>query len=336
MLIHRHSVASFAGIDLFKFIMAIIVVAIHSQPFFDNEAACDIFKSISRYAVPFFFLCSGFFIGRRLDAAQSTAEKCGMLRAYASKILRLYLIWSLIYLPLAVYHYCRDSIPFVKALLLYIRGLLLIGEHFNSWQLWYLLSLLFAIALLWLLIRLNAHAWVLAVVSCIALVISACFSQLVQSQVTGLLLVMKELVSLSIANGKILQGLFYFPVGTLLSRRTLPGISAAIILCAGYGTARLAGDELWLLSDLAYALSDIALFSLVSQLPLKSSSITDTARRLSTYVYFMHMLVFSFISIILLRDDSRLGMGMFLMTAAGSVLISIIYDYFKRHTTLKK
>ena len=45
-------------IDLFKFIMAIIVVAIHTGPLINckNELLITIYNNITKLAVPFFFI----------------------------------------------------------------------------------------------------------------------------------------------------------------------------------------------------------------------------------------------------------------------------------------
>ena len=50
-------------IDLFKFIMAIIVVAIHKGPLINckNELLITIYNNITKLAVPFFFFLQVFF-----------------------------------------------------------------------------------------------------------------------------------------------------------------------------------------------------------------------------------------------------------------------------------
>ena len=56
----------FPGIDLFKLIGAVIVVAIHSHPFENIPLpmwADFVYKLICNTAVPFFFIASGFLLG---------------------------------------------------------------------------------------------------------------------------------------------------------------------------------------------------------------------------------------------------------------------------------
>lgn len=50
------------SIDLMKLIMALVVVAIHTEPLVrcENIVVLNLYKAISDVAVPFFFIASGF------------------------------------------------------------------------------------------------------------------------------------------------------------------------------------------------------------------------------------------------------------------------------------
>ena len=110
----------YSGIDIAKLICAVMVIAIHTQPFsqyvwIDRGAGV-----ITRLAVPFFFVSTGFF----LDF--SDANK---VRKYIIRLFALYAIWTIIYLPFSS---------------LSVRSLLLTGvvEH-----LWYLPAAILAVFL---------------------------------------------------------------------------------------------------------------------------------------------------------------------------------------------
>ena len=57
-----------SAVDLFKCIFAICVVAIHTMAFKDHgESAYFAFTyCITSFAVPYFFVCSGYFLGRKI------------------------------------------------------------------------------------------------------------------------------------------------------------------------------------------------------------------------------------------------------------------------------
>ena len=59
----------FNSIDLFKFIMSLCVVAIHINPLANcrNQTILALYSTITKLAVPFFFLSSGFLMTYNLN-----------------------------------------------------------------------------------------------------------------------------------------------------------------------------------------------------------------------------------------------------------------------------
>lgn len=92
----------YAGIDYFRIIAAFLVVAIHTSPLSDISETADFIltRVISRVAVPFFFMVSGFFLfSKRQDGKQSFSK----LETFIKKTAILYFIAALLYLPLNFY-----------------------------------------------------------------------------------------------------------------------------------------------------------------------------------------------------------------------------------------
>ncbi|MFT4219069.1 MAG: acyltransferase [Microbacterium sp.] len=85
-------------LDLLRLIAAFFVVAIHSNPLysFPVEFRWGL-EGIARFAVPFFFLASGFLVQQRLDAIADRAGQWAYLRNHLIRIGGLYLAWYLIY-----------------------------------------------------------------------------------------------------------------------------------------------------------------------------------------------------------------------------------------------
>ena len=56
------------AIDIFKFIAAILVITIHTDPLLSISETANFIQVhyIARVAVPFFIVCTGFFIGKRI------------------------------------------------------------------------------------------------------------------------------------------------------------------------------------------------------------------------------------------------------------------------------
>ena len=139
---------NYYGIDLLKFIMAVCVVAIHTQPLYSVQSIVvqRLFDTITSLAVPYFFSVSGFLLFSKIDADISCRKNMEVCKRYLSRVLSLYVIWNIIYLPITIFGFKENNMSFARYVLDCIRGLLFIGQQFYSWQLWYLLSVIFVIA----------------------------------------------------------------------------------------------------------------------------------------------------------------------------------------------
>ncbi len=84
---------------------------------------------------------------------------------WIAKTLKLYLIWSFIYLPFAIYGFWLDGLPFWKSAILWIRNIVFRGENYLSWPLWYLLGLLHAGVIIWIFAKLKLSFWNLCIVA---------------------------------------------------------------------------------------------------------------------------------------------------------------------------
>lgn len=145
------------NIDIAKVVFAVFVVAIHTLAPFTATLSTEaqrVTTALLSMAVPFFFVASGFLLGNKLSSINREGQQ-GYLRKWLYRIGRLYLLWTLIYLPYAIYGFSLDGISIGKSIILYTRNILLIGENYWSWPLWYLLGMLVSGCIIWLLNRLN-------------------------------------------------------------------------------------------------------------------------------------------------------------------------------------
>lgn len=134
---------NYPNLDLMKFFMALFVVEIHTRPLKGFYFAETVIEGIDVLAVPFFFLASGFLCFRDLNYASfGVAISAGTERVHNTiiKLLRLYLIWTLLYFPITIFGNVLLGNSFLHASLSFVRGTLFVGENYYSWPLWYLLA----------------------------------------------------------------------------------------------------------------------------------------------------------------------------------------------------
>lgn len=156
---------AYGGLDAFRILAALLVVAIHISPLTTYSAAGDFFltRCLARVAVPFFFMVTGHFVlGQVLEGKGTFAPLGRQVR----KILLLYLVAVVLYLPIGWYagHYQDLSLLDGVRLLVFdgtfyhlwyfpacAMGLLVVyglSRVFRGRGLWVAVGVLYAIALL--------------------------------------------------------------------------------------------------------------------------------------------------------------------------------------------
>lgn len=130
---------SMQGIDWMKITCAILVVAIHTEPLKGLGLIEDCFNIFTRFAVPFFYITSGYFLYK-------DQRDFSRLNKQGKRLIHLYGIWTIIYLPVLVIHNSRNGGGIKE----YLTSLLWNGTFT---QLWYLVASIYAIVILMILLR---------------------------------------------------------------------------------------------------------------------------------------------------------------------------------------
>jgi len=113
------------NIDILRLLAAIMVVAIHTYPLMsiNNDLDYLVTRIAFRIAVPFFFMLTGYFL-----LPKAFANKIN-LKKYIIKILKLYILATIIYLPLNIYigYFQNNNILSI------IKDLLINGTFYHLW-----------------------------------------------------------------------------------------------------------------------------------------------------------------------------------------------------------
>ena len=323
------------SMDLAKFIMAFAVIAIHTDPLGDCDNAYVIawFESTVGMAVPFFFLASGYLLAKKLPFPYSESDIPVIRRSWI-KSLNMYLKWMLIYTPLSLYHSVVTKIPPVKAAAGYIRGLFLVGEQYNSWHLWYLLSTVYTLMLVMLLFRMHITPRRLLLVGLLFSAISFGADWLVgvKGDMPAVCRIMQEFIRVSTCNGRILRGMIYIPIGMYLAHKPLPKLANEALFVIGFALNLFV--EGWIGSYMLM-MSSIGLFGIIEGIRLKDHPVYPWLRQMSTIIYLIHMYVWSFYYQIV-YGEKMIGMDCFLVTSLVSCVIALAYLMIKRKRDARK
>ena len=134
---------NYTGIDYFRFIAALLIIAIHTSPLgsFSETGDFMLTRIIARVAVPFFFMTSGFFLISRY------AYNNSKLWMFVKKTALIYGVAMLIYIPINIYNgYFRmdNLLPNI------IKDIVFDGTLYH---LWYLPASIIGAAIAWYLVR---------------------------------------------------------------------------------------------------------------------------------------------------------------------------------------
>lgn len=319
------------SIDLCKFIMALCVIAIHTRPLYysTSEIANSLLDSVVSMAVPFFFLASGFLLAKKMNNPLCGEGNDVVIIKYLKRILKLYLLWEIIYFPWSVIHFHSLRMPIFQSLISYLQGLILVGELYNSWHLWYLLSTVYALLFILLEIKRKKSDFRILMTGCIILFISVGVSYIgSMNEVgnSGVLYYIKMLIANTIRSGRVLLGLFYIPVGMYLFKKKIDLKLSWMLFIVGFGANYLAADSR--LSTLCVGVSAIGLFSVVESIEFADRPFFPFVRRMSTIIYFIHMYVWSVYYVLVYREQ-HYGMDSFIVTSVACLVIAAAYLWLK-------
>lgn len=156
------------GLDVVKFLLAILVAARHIiQVFFTQDSRWHVLIGswLSNLAVPTFFIISSFFLFQKVDREHVEGK---VIARYCWKVLKMYVLWSVIYLPIDWYNWYHGQTGVWEGILDYLQAFLFSSSIV---QLWYLPALAVACLIVWTLYTRGGRIWlILAVTGCLFVV----------------------------------------------------------------------------------------------------------------------------------------------------------------------
>lgn len=292
----------YKGINVFRVLMAVFVVAIHTT----DWSLMGLFNT----AVPWFFLSSGFFLFGKLTGCRE--EDSIIIMNWTKKVLCLYLFWTLVYLPYSVFGFLQDGIPLSKAVALWIRNVLVVGENYLSWPLWYLLALVWSGFLIWVMNLVKMPVSAMLIVG-LALQIGA--------QVLHLDEIPEYIYLFKTTRNGLFCGLAYVTAGGIIrkwmnqsdiSHPLVWDILLTICFFVAYQFSR------WFLIPLSVG---IFLISVRIDFRLLSDVISKRLGVISKFVYLTHML---FAGMLILWAGMDRGFWLFFITLLCSLFVALL------------
>ena len=324
-------------IDLLKFICAFLVIGIHTRPFQASNVALDelFYYDISNYAVPFFYACTGYFV----IVKQPEERLHTKLIFRCKKVLRLYLVWSVIYLPLTICGWWIED-GGIKYWIGCLRNYIFVGENYYSWTLWYLNGLIFALFLIdvllkWFSIKQIFGIGTFAYLAGIGLT-------MLNDHLESMPLFFSRLVNLYFSvfvttrNG-LFQSLVFVTLGVLMAEidqanelklSVKNAFFAGVIYIIKVGFSLIGWEYFSKVLDLPTFWFLFELVICTCKMVKFRGSFYKQLRGMSETIYFVHMYFVAFCSLVLYKENYR-NFKSYFICAGGATIIALLCQIYK-------
>lgn len=121
---------NYGMVSFLQFSLAILVILFHCSRIFESDAIHFIQTNLfGRMAVPFFVVCSSFFIYLK------TESNPNYQRNYIKRYIKMYLLWSIIFLPYGLAFFQSLSLPLYTLPIMLFAAIFYIGMCYHLWYL---------------------------------------------------------------------------------------------------------------------------------------------------------------------------------------------------------
>lgn len=293
----------YTAIDLTKFIASLFIVGLHSHVLASYGGTVDyIYQVFSRFAVPFFFISSSFFLYQKSSVQESNKA----VFQYARRILKMYLFWFIVYMPLIfylrIYPLIIENCAPLYILKNFIRELLFSSTFPGSWYLTASVWCAFILYYLSKYISLRLIFGISLLLYLLPLMSSAYYGIAIQNNFISKFILFYE-EYFSIAYFSYPAGLLYFVAGKIISakKEQIASMSISFYVKAVCLSLLAAFIEMGILgyyriarsSDVFISLIPLSLFLFLLVLNLNlnlQKAKAVTLRKASTIIYLSHFL----------------------------------------------
>lgn len=307
----------FNGIDIVKFICAIMICIMHVQPFSSDVSGFTklnfwIQNFPCRIAVPFYFTASGFLLFRKTDFNNLNTDR---IKNYSFKILRLLGTWTF---------------------LLFVGG---------SWQLWYLGALVLAVIILSVFMKKGIPMRWIVLTSVILFLIGLLgdsyygfIEPLKSLYISKILIVGYETVFTTTRNG-VFFGLIFVLIGALFAQKRIV-INNIVVIFGFVLSLVMLFFEIYILRHYSHPKdynilisllpSSFFLFYLASHIKLKNRPIYGSLRVIGMLIFFTHLFVNYFVGLAIEIANNKIGINLtafqFIITILFTTILAVIIE----------
>ena len=318
-------------IDVMKFLMAFCVVCAHTWSM-THYGLSDVAVFVIWSAVPFYFVTSGYFVWKKY---QASGYDINVFVRYSKKLLFMLLFWVAVYMPIDCFSMAISDRPVYYELMIYVRGLLFVGETRVGLMLWYLYTAMITVFVVGRLIRKRVPLLLLWAIGLILVALGYAIIQADFDTATPTAKKFLHLFYLTFTTNRnpIFYGLCFITTGMVINRY-LSGIKAVKYNMA-IGALMLVLAAVFFIYDCCYwaLTSGSAIFIICKSINLKNRPIFGILRRIGVIIYLIHMYVVWLLHYFL---PNNVNYGIYtILCVSLSLAAAIVIYYISKHERMK-
>lgn len=122
------------GLDILKFIMALLIVAIHSEAVNNFPIVYEVTNPVMMSAVPMFFVISAFLLFRKIRQSQlSGQQEREILLHFTWRLFLLYSFWMVVQFPLVIHTRHYLSMSFIEFIYNFLLDIAFRSTFHGAW-----------------------------------------------------------------------------------------------------------------------------------------------------------------------------------------------------------
>lgn len=239
---------------------------------------------------------------------------------YMIKVIKMYCTWTLLSLPLTIYGYVISDNSFISCILSYIKYFFFVGKLYDSYHLWYLLALIYALVAIRFLQKKNTNIGMTFLLSVMIFGFSELFSCASEhlDNLQGIAYKVVYMYQYEFNNGGVFRGMIYVVIGMMVATYRYyfnKWICVSGIVALNFIKHPMPEYVIHWITIIEVVL----VFMLLLNINLPNSKTWGICRKFSVYIYLSHLICYSLYTF-LIGEPNKLGVDSFVVTAFLSVL----------------
>ena len=322
-------------LNVMKFIMAIFVMVVHFSPFKTIHPLLHFISihGFTRIAVPFFFLSSGYLLSEQGMIPPQRLKKT------LTKLIKLYVFWTLIYSPLIVLQLVNTPSPLHWSITL-VRNLFFEGSFIH---LWYFVASIIGLVMVTTLQRFIKTRFIFS------LLIMLFILGVLGDSYYGLSITIPYLSTFKTTLFQFIyttrNGVFFAPLFIytgIIIKKLQPNFKKHTLFVSLLFTLILSFVEIFFLRNQGWARDynltffnyPLSVFSFLISLRVKVSFNTDHFRSMATTLFYIHIYAYVLVQAILYQGDitrfRNYGLLDFVLAFILSMGLTLLIHRFKQ------